>query len=491
MTAKALNALVDYAPIVPPEAGRLPISGLTADSREVKEGYLFAALPGAKADGIHYISDAASRGASAVLALPSAHDVVRARNLAFVGDDNPRRRFALAASNFFGAQPDVIAAVTGTNGKTSVAYFLRQIWLACGKPAASLGTIGVVLPQRVIELKHTTPEPVELHGLLKLLKDEGINHLAIEASSHGLDQHRLDGLKLSAAGFTNISRDHLDYHHTPEDYLAAKLRLFRDLLAGDGIAVVNADGMGADAVIDTCKRRGITCLSVGQKGKTITLTDLQPLAHGQILKFIYEGRAHEIKLGLAGAFQASNVLVAAGLALACKEDAQAVFAAIEGLQGALGRLQEVARTKTASPVYVDYAHTPDALENVLNALRPHVGGSLFVVFGCGGDRDQGKRALMGEVAARLADKIIVTDDNPRSEDANLIRAAILKGCPGATEIADRTEAIRVAISALAQGDILVIAGKGHESGQIVKDQVLPFSDIKVAQNIALELGGAI
>jgi UDP-N-acetylmuramoyl-L-alanyl-D-glutamate--2,6-diaminopimelate ligase len=485
----ALATLVDNALIIPPEAASLPILGLTADSREVRQGYLFAALPGTATDGTRFIGDAAQRGALAVLAAETAQHLVRTQNLAFVCDANPRRRLALAAATFFQTQPETVAAVTGTNGKTSIAYFLRQIWTICGKRAASLGTIGVVLPDRVVPLSHTTPDPVQLHRLLKEMKDEKIDHLAIEASSHGLAQYRLDGLHLRAAGFSNITRDHLDYHDSAEAYLEAKLRLFRELLPQDGIAVVNADGAGVHEVVAACRERKLACFTVGAAGENITLVSRAPRMGGQKLICRQDGRPYEINLPLAGAFQASNALVAAGLAIACGETPHSVFGALEQLRGAVGRLQEVARSARNAPIYVDYAHTPDALENVLTALRPHTVKSLNVIFGCGGDRDRGKRRLMGEVAARLADRIIVTDDNPRNEDPALIRNEILQGCPSAVEIADREAAISRGIDMLAEGDILVIAGKGHEIGQIVKDKVIPFSDIETARRIAVSLGG--
>jgi UDP-N-acetylmuramoyl-L-alanyl-D-glutamate--2,6-diaminopimelate ligase len=464
-------------------------AGLASDSREVKPGYLFAALPGVHTDGSAFIADAVQRGAVAVLGSPEAR--IRAESLGarFIADENPRLRLAHFAAVYFGAQPDVVAAVTGTNGKTSVAVFLRQIWASEGRKAASLGTIGVVAPSGAVKLDHTTPDPIALHRLLAQLKDEGVEHLALEASSHGLDQYRLDGMKIAAAAFTNISRDHLDYHADFASYLAAKLRLFRDVVQANGVAVVNADAAHAEDFIAAAKSRGLKLLTVGETGEALTLLSRAPHADGQALRVRCFGKAFDVALPLAGDFQASNALVAAGLAIGLGDPAEKVFAALAHLKGAPGRLEKVAYAASGAPIFVDYAHTPDALETVLKAIRPHVEGRLHIVFGCGGDRDKGKRPLMGEAAARLADKVIVTDDNPRSEDAATIRRAILASCPGADEIGDRAEAIRSAIAALGKGDSLVIAGKGHEEGQIVGSTVRPFSDSDEAIKSALALGG--
>jgi UDP-N-acetylmuramoyl-L-alanyl-D-glutamate--2,6-diaminopimelate ligase len=466
-----------------------PFSGLASDSRDVKPGYLFAALPGARLDGRAYISEAVRRGAKAVLGRPDLRADVEALGAVFIADDNPRARLAKIAAEFFAAQPDVIAAVTGTNGKTSVAVFLRQIWRALGHSAASMGTIGLITPKGEIALRHTTPDPVELHGLLAELKRQGVDRLAVEASSHGLDQHRLDGVCIAAAGFTNITRDHLDYHADFSAYLAAKLRLFSELLREGGVAVVNADAEHAAEFVAAARARGLEVLAVGEKGDGIKLLARTPSASGQTLKVRYGGKDFEIALPLAGDFQASNALVAAGLAIGLDHYAEKVFAALEHLKGAPGRLEKVAMAKSGAPIYVDYAHTPDALETVLKAIRPHVASRLVIVFGCGGDRDRGKRPLMGAAAQKLADRVIVTDDNPRSEEPAAIRREILAGCPGAVEIADRAQAIREAVGALEAGDILVIAGKGHEQGQIVGSETRPFSDRDEAIKSALALGG--
>ncbi|HVZ92817.1 MAG TPA: UDP-N-acetylmuramoyl-L-alanyl-D-glutamate--2,6-diaminopimelate ligase [Rhizomicrobium sp.] len=465
-------------------------AGLAADSREVGPGYLFAALPGVRADGADFVEDAVRRGASAVLGRPELGAKVRALGVRFIAEDNPRLALARRASAFFAAQPETVAAVTGTNGKTSVSVFLRQIWRAAGHEAASLGTIGVVTAREERSLRQTTPDPIELHRLLADLQSEGVERLAIEASSHGLDQYRLDGVDIAAAAFTNITRDHLDYHPTFEHYLASKLRLFREVVRSGGAAAINADAAYAERFLAAARERGLRTLTVGTKGDGLKLLDCAARAECQTLSVAFEGRAWRIALPLAGAFQASNALVAAALAIALGDDPGTVFAGLERLGGAPGRLERVARSAAGAPIYVDYAHTPDALETVLSALRPHALGRLHLVFGCGGDRDKGKRPLMGAVAAKFADRIVVTDDNPRSEDASLIRREILTCCPGAREIPDRAEAIAAAIGALGSGDALVIAGKGHESGQIVMDEVRPFSDRAVAIEAAVALGGA-
>jgi UDP-N-acetylmuramoyl-L-alanyl-D-glutamate--2,6-diaminopimelate ligase len=464
-------------------------TGLTSDSRQVRPGYLFAALAGSHADGAQYVKDAVARGAVAVLGRAEIAADVEALGVAFIADDNPRRGFARLAAGFFGAQPDTVAAVTGTKGKSSVVAFLREIWTALGKPAASLGTVGLVTPKGETPSSHTTPDPVEIHRLLAALKADGVEHLAVEASSHGLDQYRLDGVVVGAGGFTNITRDHMDYHHTFADYLAAKLRLFTELVAPGGVAVVNADAEHADAFIAAAKARGLTLLTVGEKGEALTLVSRSEQGDAQALTIRHAGHIYNVHLPLAGAFQASNALVAAGLAIGLDENAAKVIAALEGLKGAPGRMEKVAFAANGAPIYVDYAHTPDSLEKLLQALRPHTAQRLHILFGCGGDRDRGKRPLMGQVAAALADDVIVTDDNPRSEDAAAIRKQILAAAPGAREIADRAEAIRAAIAALAPGDVLVLAGKGHETGQYVADRVIPFSDRDEAVKAARAAGG--
>ena len=469
-------------------------TGLASDSREVKPGYLFAALPGSKANGAEFVKDAVARGAVAVLGRPDVAPTANALGVRFIPDENPRLGLARHAARFFGAQPKTVAAVTGTKGKSSIVAFVREIWTALGIPAASLGTVGVVTPAGEIPLSHTTPDPIEVHRILAQLKKDGIDHLALEASSHGLDQFRLDGVEIAACGFTNITRDHMDYHADFEHYLRAKLRLFSEVVREGGVAVVNADAAHADRFIAAARLRGLKVLTVGEAGDTIKLLGREDRIDGQTLKLRYAGGDYTVSLPLAGSFQASNALVAAGLVLGTYADSgyvfsSRIFAALEHLRGAPGRLEKVAVAASGAPIYVDYAHTPDSLEKVLAAIRPHVAGKLHVVFGCGGDRDKGKRPLMGEAAAKNADVVIVTDDNPRTEDAATIRKQALAGAPGAREIGDRAEAIREGIAALGAGDILIIAGKGHEPYQIVGTQTLHFSDREEAVKAALALGG--
>ncbi|HWC63533.1 MAG TPA: UDP-N-acetylmuramoyl-L-alanyl-D-glutamate--2,6-diaminopimelate ligase [Rhizomicrobium sp.] len=464
-------------------------TGLASDSRKVVKGGLFAALAGSKTDGARFVADAASRGASAVLGRPELADEARALGLQFIADENPRLGLARMAAEFYGAQPAHVAAVTGTKGKSSVVAFLREIWTALGKPAASLGTVGIVGPKGGRALGHTTPDPVEIHALLAELKKDGVEHLAVEASSHGLDQFRLDGVKIAAAGFTNITRDHMDYHGSFAHYLAAKLRLVDEVVQPDGVAVINRDAEQAERFIAAARGRELRLITVGESGETIRLLSREECGEAQALTIVFAGKNYSVLLPLAGAFQASNALVAAGLAIGLGEDAARVFAALAHLKGAPGRMEKVAYSAGGAPIYVDYAHTPDSLEKVLQALRPHTHKRLHVVFGCGGDRDKGKRPLMGQIAAALADDVIVTDDNPRSEDPAAIRGQILAAANGAREIGDRRAAIKTAIASLQNGDVLVLAGKGHETGQYVGDQVLPFSDREEAIKAAVETGG--
>jgi UDP-N-acetylmuramoyl-L-alanyl-D-glutamate--2,6-diaminopimelate ligase len=470
-------------------SGVKDFTGLTSDSRKVKPGYLFAALSGSKTDGAHFLKDAVSRGAVAVLGAPVIAGDVAALGVRFIPDENPRAGLARYAAAFFAVQPDIVAAVTGTKGKSSIVAFLREIWTALGKPAASLGTVGVIGPKGAMPLSHTTPDPVEIHALLAELKRDGVDHLAIEASSHGLDQHRLDGVTISGCGFTNITRDHMDYHATFDDYLAAKLRLFTAVVKDGGVAVVNADAEHAERFAQAARSRGLALITVGRKGETIHLDRREDQGGAQALTLRHAGKIHHLVLPLAGDFQTSNALVAAGLAIGLGENPQQVFAALEHLKGAPGRMEKVAFAKSGAPIYVDYAHTPDSLEKVLEALRPHTAGKLHVMFGCGGDRDKGKRPLMGAIAVKLADDVIVTDDNPRSEDPAAIRGEILAAAKGAREIGDRAQAIHAAVESLGIGDVLVLAGKGHETGQYIKGEVHPFSDREQAINAAIALGG--
>ena len=467
----------------------LALTGLASDSRKVKPGYLFAALAGTKTDGARFVKDAVARGAVAVMGPPALADDVAALGVHFISEENPRLGLARFAAAFYAGQPEIVAAVTGTKGKSSIVAFLREIWTALGIPAASLGTVGVIGPKGALPLSHTTPDPVAIHELLATLKQDGVDHLALEASSHGLDQHRLDGVKIAACSFTNITRDHMDYHPTFEAYLDAKLRLFRELVQEGGVAVVNADAAHAEAFIDAARGRGLKLITVGRKGETIHLDRREDRGGSQALTLHYLGRIYYIDLPQAGEFQASNALVAAGLAIGLGGDAAKVFEALEHLKGAPGRMEKVAIAASGAPIYVDYAHTPDSLEKILEALRPHTANRLHVVFGCGGDRDKGKRPLMGAVAVKLADDVIITDDNPRSEDASVIRGEILAAAKGAREIGDRAQAIRTAVADLKTGDVLVLAGKGHETGQYVKGEVFPFSDRDQAIQAAVALGG--
>ena len=449
------------------------IAGVTADSRVVKPGDAFVAIAGLKADGLRFVDAALAAGAGAIIAERAPPGL--ADTIAFVRVGNARRALALAAAKIYPRQPQSIAAVTGTSGKTSVAAFTRQIWTALGHRAASIGTIGIVTPRGETYGSLTTPDPVALHRSLDALAGDGVTHLAIEASSHGLDQYRLDGLRLAAGGFTNITRDHLDYHPTFEDYFAAKLRLFDTLLPAGAAAVVDVDHEHAERVVAVANARGLRSLTVGRHGSAIRLVETTRDGFAQNLRLEFQNEIFQVRLPLVGEFQIDNALVAAALAIATGGAAEAVFAALEHLIGAKGRLERVGAHRGAS-IFVDYAHKPDALAKALDALRPYAGGRLIVVFGAGGDRDRGKRPLMGEVAAAKADRVIVTDDNPRGEDPAAIRAAILAAAPGAIEIADRGEAIRRAIGELHSGDVLLIAGKGHETGQIVGDRTIAFSD---------------
>jgi len=483
MNEAALTALKD-----PAWAG-LDILGLASDSRQVKPGYLFAALPGSKADGRRFIDDAVGRGAVAVLADSERTPVPSA--VALIADPNPRRRLALMAARFYARQPRVVAAVTGTSGKTSIACFTRQIWTELGFQSASLGTLGIVAPGLMRYGSLTTPDPIQLHKDLADLAAAGIDHLAMEASSHGLDQYRLDGVEVRAAAFTNLNRDHLDYHPTMDAYFTAKRRLFAEVMADGASAVLNADVPEYGPLLEVCRARRHRVLSYGVNGETLHLESASAAATGQTVRFAFEGRRHEATVGLVGAFQASNLLAALGLVIGSGGDARAAIAALPHLQGVPGRMQRVARLANGAAVFVDYAHKPGALEAVLHALRRHTERRLVVVFGCGGDRDAGKRPQMGAIAAKLADRVIVTDDNPRTEDPGAIRSQILVACPGAREIGDRAVAVETAMRSLEAGDTLVIAGKGHERGQIVGDKTIPFDDAEVARASALALDGSV
>jgi UDP-N-acetylmuramoyl-L-alanyl-D-glutamate--2,6-diaminopimelate ligase len=457
-----------------PQFAALELGGIAADSRKVKPGDLFVAVPGTKNDGLTFVPQALAAGAAAVMA--ERVPTVPAK-IAVIQVPNARRALALAAAAFFPRQPKTIAAVTGTSGKTSVAAFTRQIWATLGLKAASIGTVGVVSPTFEKYGALTTPDPVELHRTLDQLAREGVTHLALEASSHGLDQHRLDGVRVAAGAFTNLSRDHLDYHATIEAYLAAKLRLFTDLVVPGGTAVVGVDDCYAEQMVEAAEKRGLNIMTVGEQGDDIKLLGGAIDDFAQVVSIAHGGKIYKVKLPLVGAFQVQNAAIAVGLVIATGANPERIFAALEKLQGAKGRL-EIVGSKNGAPIFIDYAHKPDALKKALEALRPYARGKLIAVFGAGGDRDHGKRPLMGRVAAETADRVIVTDDNPRSENAASIRAAILAAAPGAIEIGDRANAIRTAIAELKAGDVLLIAGKGHETGQIVGDRTIPFSDHK-------------
>jgi UDP-N-acetylmuramoyl-L-alanyl-D-glutamate--2,6-diaminopimelate ligase len=471
-----LRDLFSEDEIIQPQAQAVEITGLSTDSRTVNKGDLFFALAGTKANGISFIEPAIAAGA---VAIAGDHPPPGGCRVPFVATSNPRRALALAAAKFYPRQPETIAAVTGTSGKTSVAAFTRQIWQKLGHAAASIGTIGLVSPKRSVYGSLTTPDPIALHAQLDEIAREGVTHLAFEASSHGLDQYRLDGVRISAGGFTNLSRDHMDYHPDVAHYRAAKLRLFRELIPEGGAAVISADHDASQEVIDAAHERKLRVITVGQKGDG-TGEGIRVVASGidglaQQVELDHLGRKHCIRLPLVGEFQIENAVVAAGLAIATGGDPGEVFAALEHLEGAKGRLERVGE-RNGAPIFVDYAHKPDALAKALQALRPYVTGKLIVLFGAGGDRDAGKRPLMGAIASEYADSVIVTDDNPRTENPAEIRAAILAAAKGAKEIGDRAEAIREAIAGLQSGDVLLIAGKGHETGQIVGERVLPFSD---------------
>ncbi|WP_441241046.1 UDP-N-acetylmuramoyl-L-alanyl-D-glutamate--2,6-diaminopimelate ligase [Tardiphaga sp. 768_D3_N2_1] len=474
-----LRDLFNPDAVMEPSARDLTVTGLAVDSRAVKPGDLFFALSGAKTDGSRFIAQALASGAVAVAGAHKPDSL----SVPFVSTPNPRLALALAASKFYPRQPAVVAAVTGTSGKTSVASFAREIWGRLGYASASIGTIGLVSPKRTVYGSLTTPDPISLHQQIDEITGEGVTHLALEASSHGLDQFRLDGVRVSAAGFTNLSRDHMDYHPDVAHYLSAKLRLFLNLVVDGGVAVIAADHEHSPQVIHAAQSRHLRLMKVGRKGdgtgEGIRLVDAVVEGFAQKLTLEHRGKSHQIRLPLVGEFQIENALVAAGLVIGTGGDVDATFAALEHLEGAKGRLEQVG-AHNGAPVFVDYAHKPDALAKALQALRPYAKRKLVVVFGAGGDRDAGKRPLMGEIASENADRVIVTDDNPRSENPAAIRAAIMAAAKGAVEIGDRAEAIRVAVEGLQPGDALLIAGKGHETGQIVGTRTLPFSDHEAA-----------
>ena len=469
-----LNQLIPGAP-------DLEITGFTADSRKVAKGFVFAALKGVVADGRDYIDMAIEHGAIAIITdeRPGEWSVPSLKT------EEPRLALAESAAAFFHNQPEIMVGVTGTNGKSSTVDFLRQIWNECGHVSASLGTLGAVGPNGAVDLGHTTPDPVSIHSTLATLAHEGVTHAAMEASSHGLAQYRMHGVKLAAGAFLNLTQDHLDYHKDLDDYLNAKLKLFTELLPKGAPAVINADSPHRERVEAVALEAGLKPFTFGWRGDHLWIDEITPRNTGQELRLQWETPQGDketiVQLPLIGEFQALNALAAAGLALAMGEDAEKVFSGMSKLKGVKGRLELVGETKSGAGVFVDYAHTPDGLETLLKAARPHAAKKVVCVFGCGGDRDPYKRPVMGEIASRFADKVIVTDDNPRSENPDAIRAAILEKCAGAHEIADRNEAIRVAVAELEKGDVLLVAGKGHETGQIIKGEVHHFSDHEAVQ----------
>ena len=469
-------------------SGEVEIGGLSLDSRSVRPGDLFAAMPGTRADGRQFVAAAQRAGAVAVL---GDREAVTATDLPALVADEPRAALARVAARFYGRQPATVVAVTGTSGKSSVAVFTRQLWAGLGLRAASLGTLGLQTSNAAGDGSLTTPDAITLHRIAADLAADGVGHLAIEASSHGLDQHRVDGLRLAAAAFTNLSRDHFDYHGSAAAYYAAKRRLFGELLPAGATAVLNADIPEFHDLAGLAVDRGQRILDYGTAARALRLVGRTPTASGMELELELLGRGHRFAIDLVGAFQAYNLLAAAGLVLAGGAPVEAVLPLLAGLRAPPGRMQLVARHASGAAAFVDYAHKPEALAKALEALRPHTAGRLVVVFGCGGDRDTGKRPLMGEIAVRLADEVVVTDDNPRSESPAAIRAQVLAAAPGSVEIGGRGEAIRAAFAGLRAGDTLLVAGKGHETYQIVGDEVLHFDDAEVLRDEARASGGEL
>lgn len=494
MTDPAKSTLLTQLGLTARDGRNPEITGLCVDSRRVGAGDLFAALPGVNAHGAAFIPAALDCGAAAVLTdargAALARDALAAAGAAVVVTEDPRAALAFAAALWFGAQPETVVAVTGTNGKTSVASFTRQIWAALGLEACNIGTTGVE-GAWTAPSPHTTPEPITLHRLLAGMQAAGVTHAAMEASSHGLAQKRLDGVQLTAAGFTNFSQDHLDYHDSFDAYFDAKAGLFDRVLPPDGVAVIHTDDPKGRILAERARARSQAVIAVGRdEGCQLRIIDQRFGATGQEVLFHWRACARRERLNLIGGFQLENVLVAAGLVIASGADADAVFATLGGLETVRGRMQLAARRGNGASVFVDYAHTPGALTTALASIRPHVMGRLIVVFGAGGDRDRGKRPLMGQAAADGADIVFVTDDNPRSEDPAAIRAEVLAGCPDATEVGDRAEAILRAVDAAQAGDVVLIAGKGHEAGQVVGDDVFPFDDAEQASVAVAALDGA-
>ncbi|MFT3967067.1 MAG: UDP-N-acetylmuramoyl-L-alanyl-D-glutamate--2,6-diaminopimelate ligase [Sphingobium sp.] len=472
--------LGDLSDAIPQDARDLPVSGFAIDNRKVAPGSVFGAFRGARVNGEDFIPAAVAAGAIAVVARPEA----KVEGAVHIANANPRRLFARIAARYFAPFPAVTVAVTGTNGKTSTVELARQVWRVLGEKSASVGTLGITTEVDQVSTGLTTPDVVTFLANLSGLKREGITHVAFEASSHGLDQYRTEGLPVRAGAFTNLSRDHLDYHGDMDSYFAAKMRLFDEVVDDDGAAVVWADDLWSDKAVEHVRGRGLKLLTVGEKGEALRLVSRTPTALGQDLVIEAEGTEHRLPLPLIGAYQAANALVAAGLVVANGKPLKDVLKALERVQPVRGRLERAVIAKSGAPVYVDYAHTPDGLRAAMEALRPHTAGRLITVFGAGGDRDAGKRPQMGGVAVELSEVVIVTDDNPRGEDPAAIRAAVMAGAPGATEIGGRRAAIAAAIAQARKGDVVLLAGKGHEQGQIIGDRVLPFDDVTVARECA-------
>ncbi len=469
-----LGALVDG---LQGDAANVGVTGFAIDNRKVAPGTVFGAFQGLRVNGEHYIAQAIASGAVAVVARPEA----KVEGAIHIADANPRRLFAQIAAKFFAPFPDVTVAVTGTNGKTSTVELTRQLWRMLGEKSASIGTLGVTTSVDQVSTGLTTPDIVTFLANMSGLRREGISHAAFEASSHGLDQYRTEGLPVAAGAFTNLSRDHLEYHGNMDAYFDAKMRLFDEVVGDDGAAVVWADDAWSDKVIARVKARSLKLLTVGEKGDALRLVSRVPTQLGQTLTVEADGKTCKVNLPLIGAYQAANALTSAGLVIATGGDTAKVLALLERVQPVRGRLERAVITRAGAPVYVDYAHTPDGLRAAIEALRPHTKGRLIALFGAGGDRDTGKRPLMGQVASELADHVIVTDDNPRSEEPGEIRAAVMAGATGAEEIGGRRAAIVAAIAQAGPNDIVLLAGKGHEQGQIIGDRVLPFDDVTVAR----------
>ncbi|NNE58643.1 MAG: UDP-N-acetylmuramoyl-L-alanyl-D-glutamate--2,6-diaminopimelate ligase [Hellea sp.] len=465
-----LSELIPPLSIDGPDA---EITSIECDSRKVTEGALFAALPGTVADGRDYIDAAINNGAAAILSTPGLD-----LDLPYIASENPRLTYSRIASRLYAGQPEILVAMTGTNGKSSTVEFLRQIWAHAGLKAACFGTLGVRYGEEFLPLSHTTPDAVVLHKTLHKLTEMGVTHVAMEASSHGLKQHRLDGVEITASGFSNLTQDHFDYHPDVDDYFNSKARLFTELTPADAPVVINVNDEYGQKLAKICEARGQKIIRAGWAGEDIRIDEVMPRAASQLIDLIVSGKRYKVELPLVGEFQVLNAVAALGLARETGVDIETAIAALGKLYGVAGRLELAGKTKDGAPILVDFAHTEDGLDKLLRSVRPHTIGRMIIVFGCGGDRDPDKRPKMGAVAAKHADYVIVTDDNPRTEDPASIRKAVLKGCPDAEEIGDRASAIRAGIAMLGPRDCLVIAGKGHEQGQIVGEKVIPFCDVE-------------